>query len=147
WELWRFGPSAAHKRTEPRCQVRSCTVRGVGGRLFGEFAQDAPGDLGELGQIVAEIFRLVLGMLQELFEELEEHGRSNDDLRLLLDTIGIEIVLRAGYAPAAPIVIRGDHQRMGAGEGMMAALLGALPAILSAHDAPLAGEGFLDAAI
>jgi hypothetical protein len=35
-------------------------------QLLGNFADDAAGDLGELGQIVAQILRLVVGVLHEV---------------------------------------------------------------------------------
>src|SRR6185295_7905818 len=43
-------------------------------------------------------------------------------------------------APTAPIALGGHDHWMGAGVRMVPALLGALPAIVTAHDAPSAAE-------
>ena len=55
---------------------------------------------------------------------------------LVLDAVGVEIVLGAGNAPAAPIALGGHDHRMRAGVRVVPALLGALPAIVAAHHAP-----------
>jgi hypothetical protein len=100
--------------------------------LFGHFADDAAGDLRELGQVVAQILRLLLGVLQELLDQLHEDGRPHDDLGLALDAVGIEIVFGAGNAPAALIALGGHRHGMGTGMGVMPALLGVLPAVVAA---------------
>ena len=50
-------------------------------------------------------------------------------LCLMLDAVGIEVVFGAWNPPAAPVAIGGHDHRMGAGEGVMLALVGTLTAI------------------
>ena len=62
----------------------------VRGLLVGDFAEDAAGDLNELGHVVAQIFRLLIGELKELLEQLHEERRAHNQFGLMLDAIGIE---------------------------------------------------------
>ena len=63
-------------------------------------------------------------------------GARTMTLGLVLDAVGIEIVFGARHAPAAPIALGGHHHGMGAGMGVMLALLCALPAVVTAQDPP-----------
>lgn len=100
--------------------------------LAGDFADDAAGELGELGHVFAQILRFLLGALDELLQQLEQDRGAHDDLGLVLNAVGVEIVFRAGDSPAALVALRRHDHGMGAGVGMVAALLGALPAIMVA---------------
>ena len=93
-------------------------------------------DLSELGQVVAQILRLLFGVLHELLEQLHENRGPHDNFGLVLDAIGVEIVFGTGNPPATPIALGGHDHGMGAGVGVVPALLGALPAIVPAQNPP-----------
>ena len=71
--------------------------------------------------VVAQVLRLLLGVLHELLEQFPEHRRAHDDLCLALDAEGVEIVFGAGHAPAAPVAVARHHGGVGAGIMVMAA--------------------------
>ena len=50
---------------------------------------------------------------------------------------GVAVVFGARHAPAAPVVRVGDHHREGAGIGMVGAVLGRLPLVAGAQQAPV----------
>ena len=89
------------------CQVLAAILSRSGALLARHLADDAAGNLSKLGQVVAQILRLLLGVLDEFLEQLHENRRPHDDFSLMLDAVGVEIILGAGNAPAAPIALGG----------------------------------------
>ena len=61
-----------------RGQRKECQGPNVPARLLlvGDFAEDAAGDLDELGHVVAQILGLLVGVLQELLEQLQKTARA-----------------------------------------------------------------------
>jgi hypothetical protein len=65
-------------------------------RLFGDFVEDATGDLGQLGKVPAEVFCRAVGILHQVLEELHEDWRARDHLGLLLDAVRVDGAIVAG---------------------------------------------------
>jgi hypothetical protein len=75
--------------------------------------------------------------VQQLAGQLFQRRGRRDQAGLTLDPVGVPVIFRARHAPAAPVRRIGDDHRIGPREGVMGTVLGLLPLVPRAQQAPV----------